>query len=136
MVTRVILRLAECFSTWQPQYSGTDQHLFGVYFANAEVGWAVEALSMIVATRDGGATWQAQTSGTDQILFGVHFANAELGWAVGDEGTIVATRDGGATWQPQTSGTDRRLWGVHFATGHGRSDIPGNPRRRAGGQSL
>ncbi len=103
------------YAPWSPQKSGTTQPLYGVSFADQNVGWAVGGGGTILRTTDGGTTWKAQPSTTTQTLYGVSFANATTGWAVGGRGTLLRTTDGGTTWKAQPSTTTQTLYGVSFA---------------------
>jgi photosystem II stability/assembly factor-like uncharacterized protein len=91
---------------WVRQRSGTNQSLRGVFFADAQHGWAVggegEQDCVITRTTDG-KNWSLVGCPYSRRLGAVSFADAANGWAVGDAGTIFRTGDGGATWYPQTS---------------------------------
>ncbi|MDB6083610.1 MAG: glycosyl hydrolase, partial [Gammaproteobacteria bacterium] len=57
--------------------------LTGVWFADAQVGWAVGHWGAILKTSDGGETWNIQRSDitVDQPLFSVYFESPSVGWA-------------------------------------------------------
>ena len=101
---------------WFSQTSGTSEILGSVCFpVDAQTGYAVAVMGVIVKTTDGGANWVTQTSGTTLSLHSVHFpADALTGYAVGTGATILKTTNGGANWVTQTSGTSQGLYGVHF----------------------
>ena len=100
-------------ASWSTQEM-TGTTLMGVYFTDANTGWAVGLAGQIVNTTDGGASWTAQASGTTATLQDVHFTDANTGWAVGSSGTILHTIDGGATWAAQTAAGAHNLDGVYF----------------------
>ncbi|MEK7269083.1 MAG: YCF48-related protein [Nitrospirota bacterium] len=77
------------------QKSGTEVTLLGVFFRNANMGWAVGAGGAILNTADGGKRWKPVSSGTTVLLTGVFFADALHGWVVGANGTILHSKDGG-----------------------------------------
>src|SRR5207249_1708697 len=75
--------------------------LNGVYFANAQTGWAVGHAGVILRTDDAGETWivQRKDFSVDQPLFSVYFADTSTGWAVGLWSLMLRTGDGGRTWE-------------------------------------
>jgi hypothetical protein len=80
------------------QSNGSTGLLKGIFFTDANTGWAVGAGGVILHTSDGGAGWIGQASGTTGSLYGVHFSDANVGWVVGDFGAILHTTTGGSTW--------------------------------------
>jgi photosystem II stability/assembly factor-like uncharacterized protein len=87
--------------SWSEQNSGTPVDLYGVYFVDAQTGWAVGRDGTIIATQDGGANWKAQRSKTNEALIEVRSLDAHNAWVVGIGGSILATTDGGEKWQYQ-----------------------------------
>jgi photosystem II stability/assembly factor-like uncharacterized protein len=92
---------------WVKQKSGTLAWLYGVYFLDAQTGWAVGSQGTLLHTTDGGATWKAQYSPTLDTIRAVHFFDRETGWLVcerhlaGAEGAgsyLYFTNDGGGEW--------------------------------------
>lgn len=83
---------------WSRQASGTTADLRGVWFTDAENGWAVGDGGTLRRTTDGGATWTGQASGTTEDLTAIQFADASHGWIAGEGGGVLTTSDGGATW--------------------------------------
>jgi PKD repeat protein len=95
-------------------------NLRGVWFTDADNGWAVGDLGRIVRVSDASgpsATFTAQASGTSSRLSGIFMQDGNNGWAVGDGGTIVHTADGGTAWVPQPSGISIRLNAIDFRDG-------------------
>jgi len=100
----IILNTTNGGTTWTEQISVTEQWLYGVYFTDANNGWAVGTewdpnQGLILHTTNGGATWNKQTSGTTEDLFSVCFTDTNNGWVVGV--TTLRTTDGGTTWIEQ-----------------------------------
>ncbi|MFB1500123.1 MULTISPECIES: WD40/YVTN/BNR-like repeat-containing protein [unclassified Thiocapsa] len=79
-------------------------------FADPLHGWAAgndsdldgfdDRMSVIWATRDGGATWEEQYREPTGGIGAVVFANSAVGYAFGRTGLGLKTTDGGQTWQP------------------------------------
>jgi photosystem II stability/assembly factor-like uncharacterized protein len=91
--------------TWTQAKVPVSVMLTGVYFANAQEGWAVGHNGVILYSPDAGENWQVQHSdkqaGGEKIgapLLDVWFANNTIGYAVGAYGYFLTTRDGGASW--------------------------------------
>jgi photosystem II stability/assembly factor-like uncharacterized protein len=118
-IVGTIIHTADGGKTWETQVSGTENHLFTVYFSDKMNGWAAGDLMTIIHTSDGGKTWEPQEVEeiTEENIFaaeviynGLFFHDANEGWLVGEFGTIYHTTDGGTTWkyvdcellQPQT----------------------------------
>ena len=98
----------------QPDYLGNEPlHTFTLYdidFVDAQNGWIVGDLGVILHTSSGGKEkWKHQRGGprfhnsADAVLLGVDFVSKQIGWAVGENGTILHTRNGGVTWESQSS---------------------------------
>jgi len=79
----------------------TDVPMYGVSFANANVGIAVGDSGALFRSSDGGETWTRQDSGTINPLLSVSLVDENIATVVGFQGTILRTVDGGATWMPQ-----------------------------------
>jgi photosystem II stability/assembly factor-like uncharacterized protein len=83
-------------NSWSALATGNSLPLRGVYFLDAQRGWAVGSLGTILATRDGGRTWSLQRRGGRRAaLLGI-FAHADripleaLARVCGDEGYLTA----------------------------------------------
>lgn len=100
-----------------------------VYFVDADYGWAVGHLGVVLHSRDGGESWSKQLDGVqaaqlalssakqladeqliksaqwlvadgpDKPLLDVYFADRQNGFVVGAYGLALRTQDGGASWQ-------------------------------------
>jgi hypothetical protein len=109
---------AGCFTTsnggetWEQQYTGAISDLQGVSYANSTKIVAVELLSKICRSVDGGRDWVlVDTLRTGAHLYGIAMHNA-IGYVVGAQGTILHTLDTGATWFAEESGTSTDLSGI------------------------
>lgn len=83
------------------------QFINGIYFADANTGWAVGNRGSISYTSNGGTNWGYQPSGTSTTvnLEDVYF-NSGLGWVVGNPGVVIKTTNGGVTFiQPISNET-------------------------------
>ena len=119
-----LIALAIGFVLILPPSSGVpDAALYGVFFVDANNGWAVGTplgdYGTIVHTTDGGDNWQQQID--DDIpkvaLRSVFFPESTTGWAVGDKkdghGTILRTTNAGVDWTRQTTGVpDIHLYSI------------------------
>ena len=85
--------------------------LWGVCFADSNIGTAVGYEGIIIRTMDGGDSWTSQASGTGNSLQGVCFYDTMHGWVVGRD-IILYTKDGGNTWIKQDHGRYVSLTGV------------------------
>lgn len=102
-------------TSWTSQNSGiVDDPLNGVFFLDANTGWACGDAGNILVTADGGSTWNPQTSGTTQDLNNLQFLDANNGWCVGSGGIVLKTTDGGVTWTAETSGTSQDIFGIQM----------------------
>jgi len=93
--------------SWKQSSSPVNTALTGVYFADADTGWAVGHDAVVMATQDAGKTWKVQYSDPDREspLLDIWFQKDGLtGYAVGAYGFVLATKDGGATWEEQFLG--------------------------------
>jgi photosystem II stability/assembly factor-like uncharacterized protein len=127
---------------WYPQSPGVSNGLRGVWFVDADTGWAVSSYREIIHSTDGGDTWLHQDDGQyyPHEYNDVCFVDDQTGWVVGHGwslgGTILHTSDGGATWVEQDHPSDYELNSVFFldadrgwAVG-GYFDIYGSNHRR------
>lgn len=95
---------------WRTFSSPTSSYLYGVDFANANLGFAVGYSGRII--RWNGASWSNVNSPTSQILYAVAFGDASNAFAVGSNGWII--RWSGASWQRVSSPVGNHLFGVAF----------------------
>lgn len=87
--------------SWSQSRVPTRSMLTGVWFHNAELGWAVGHDATVLKTTDGGATWRLVNFQPDLLLplFDVWFADEVNGMAVGPYGFVLKTTDGGESWE-------------------------------------
>ena len=75
---------------------------YGIFFLNAQTGYAVGTSGEIVFTNDTGNTWALQNSSVTSTLTNVFFIDSLTGWASGyDHSTILHTVNGGIAWVRQ-----------------------------------
>ncbi len=89
--------------TWRQSPVPTRANLTGVFFLNAQLGWAVGHDEVILRSEDGGESWTRQhyAPEKEQPLLDVWFGDADNGLAFGAYGTILSSHDGGGTWSEQ-----------------------------------
>ncbi|TWT78255.1 Ycf48-like protein precursor [Posidoniimonas polymericola] len=100
-----------------------DAALRGVFFLDAQRGWAVGDHGVILGTEDGGRSWGRQATPVECPLSGVVFVDRRYGWAVGgvttpfthtSHGVLLHTDNGGYTWNVLPDPLLPRLRGVRF----------------------
>ncbi len=89
--------------SWRQSPVPTRANLTGVFFLNAQLGWAVGHDEVILRSEDGGETWTRQhyAPEKEQPLLDVWFSDADHGLAFGAYGSILSSHDGGRTWSEQ-----------------------------------
>lgn len=87
-------------STWLQAQVPVKSTLTGVYFTNAQTGWAVGHDATILHTKDGGASWQIQQylPKLEKPLLDIVFKDENNGIAIGAYGMFYRTVDGGENW--------------------------------------
>jgi photosystem II stability/assembly factor-like uncharacterized protein len=87
--------------SWTQAKVPTRSMLTGVWFHDADLGWAVGHDAAILKTTDGGASWRLVHFAPDLLLpfFDVWFSDEDNGIAVGAYGFVMSTSDGGETWE-------------------------------------
>ncbi len=93
-----ILRTTNGGSDWISQISGTSNSLYGVSFADTNIGFAVGYNGTIINTTNGGENWLLQSSGTESWLYSISIISVSNATAVGSFGTILHTTNGGVTF--------------------------------------
>ncbi|HRX78790.1 MAG TPA: YCF48-related protein [Pirellulaceae bacterium] len=123
-----ILRSADHGRTWQLLHTGQSLPIHAMTFKDARRGWAVGALGMILATKDGGETWAPQHGGgTRAAMLGLFAESSDVPLEVlarycGDEGYIgvvesLARRDVEMSSGKTASDEQRLAAGVVAASG-------------------
>jgi photosystem II stability/assembly factor-like uncharacterized protein len=101
-----VWRTTDGGATWDQHFIGTSSWIEGIFFIDANRGWAYGGNGTIRTTGDGGQTWSPQSSGTGNFVQVVLFLDPLEGWAAGGLGSgngfIRHTTNGGANWTPQT----------------------------------
>ena len=86
--------------------------VFGLAFANAEVGWAVGGSGFVLQTQDGGVHWTQQHGPLEVApdLYDILATPSGALLACGTGGALFRSVDGGATWSvpPHPPATDLR----------------------------
>jgi photosystem II stability/assembly factor-like uncharacterized protein len=90
-----------------PSFSG-DASLHGVFFLNADLGWACGDRGTILVTVNGGGSWDVVPTGHEGTLRFIYFKNPKEGIALGgasvglagiSQALILETIDGGRRWK-------------------------------------
>ncbi len=96
-------------TTWEKSDIKLRADLNGIYFLDANHGWAVGANGLIVSTSNG-SDWERQICKVDKVLElntvlkNVYFVNKDVGYAVGQNDTIISTKNGGRHWETLQGG--------------------------------
>lgn len=90
---------------------------WGVYFANADTGWAVGEGGAIIKTTNGGQKWIWFESGFENTIRTVAAVNnGQRVIAAGDGGIILISEDAGESWNTLPSGTTDNIWNMQMVT--------------------
>lgn len=103
-------------SLWTRENSGTTADLYGVYFLNDSIGYAVGDSGTILRTRDAGGTWSKSSLG-NITLRAVQFLDSTTGYVVGygdSGGVILKTTDAGDNWDTITTKASGLCLAEHF----------------------
>ncbi|MCG9126946.1 hypothetical protein JT359_05025 [Candidatus Poribacteria bacterium] len=84
--------------SWQKSEIKIPAELTGIYFLDADHGWAIGQKGMIANTTNG-KDWDIQISKVDTTLRSIYFVNKDVGYAVGENETILSSKNGGRTWK-------------------------------------
>ncbi len=110
-------------NTWELQNVFPSEHLFGLYFANPNVGWLATANDLfpsvvgILRTLDGGRTWQHKMVFRDGAT--VFFLDEQRAWATLSQLNLMVTHDGGDTWRLIPKAGMYGMWFVSPSDGWG-----------------
>jgi photosystem II stability/assembly factor-like uncharacterized protein len=90
------------------------QQLWGIDFANSDIGWVAGSGGFIAKTIDGGKSWSLQSVNvTNKWLRHIWAYDENIVWIVGDNGVILKSKDGGDKWDFQGYGlTTNNLNGI------------------------
>jgi len=126
----VMLKTTDGGITWNllPP-TGNTQTIYGIYFTDANTGYASDFNGNILRTFDGGASWAIQNVAGGQ-LNSIVFTDSNTGYVVGRDGVILKTTDAGSSWFGLGSGTNYFLSDIKFrdaSTGFAvGGDVTGN----------
>jgi len=121
----LLARTADGGTTWEWVDTGVNGSM-GVGFAlvqgdvdfpDAQHGWAVGGLGVIVHTMDGGITWAQQTLTCDwpecpKRLFAVEMIDSQTGWIGGED--LYRTTDSGENWLQQETDVPGDIYAMQF----------------------
>ncbi|GAA5165322.1 P-loop NTPase fold protein [Viridibacterium curvum] len=82
--------------------------LSGVYFIDAQLGWAVGGNGAVLKTEDGGESWTVVNVGAETHFGGVVFsADGKRGWVLPAQssGAARVSQDGGRSWSASSLGS-------------------------------
>ena len=97
---------------------GPSRPLLGVWFRDAQTGYAVGAYGQAFRTADGGASWSSMGAALPNPE-GLHY-NAIAGGEgntlaiAGEAGRVYRSNDGGGSWKGSETGYSGQLYGVLF----------------------
>jgi hypothetical protein len=95
-----LIQKAAADGSWETRPSGVKADLFGISFANSEVGWAVGQGGTVLRTTDGGATWTRMPNPTSEDLVRVGAISPTKVNVITRSGQTLQSTDGGQTWKP------------------------------------
>ncbi len=97
----LVLRSFDGGRNWETLNTGVKEQLWGIWFTNRKIGFAVGSNGIIIRTDNGGNDWHVIPSGYSNLFYDVRFNSAGVGIATGSN-LILKTIDGGDTWNPVT----------------------------------
>ncbi len=123
-----IIHTSDGGATWLTQanpYVTFNPILYGIYFANADTGWAVGGDNgsyptfinrrVILHTTNGGNSWEFQFDQSGEWPFYcVNFSSSTDGYAAGQFGDILHTTDGGLNWTEKTPVSSYQPFSLYF----------------------
>lgn len=101
---------------WIIQNSGTTDHLYDVYFINAQTGWACGNNGTLLKTTNRGNNWVNINSIVTESVQSIHFVNENTGW-IGTRynGKIYKSTNGGINWFQQVYSDNHAFNSIFFA---------------------
>jgi photosystem II stability/assembly factor-like uncharacterized protein len=113
-----ILHTTNGGEVWQPQTSGSNNHLYDVKFWNGNLGYIVADNGGFLYTTNGGVNWTEKIVREDYRFEEMSFVNPTTGWMVGwnwdYEGIVLQTTNGGTSWEDKTPMNAGSLYSVSF----------------------
>ncbi|MFL5331329.1 MAG: YCF48-related protein [Gemmataceae bacterium] len=116
----VIFHSADSGKTWQLQPTGQSVPLNAVQFLDADHGWAVGELGVVLATSDGGKTWTPQRRGGQRAaVLSIHANESavplDIAAYLGGDGFLVAATTA-TTADPATAPSTRAMMPLRLQT--------------------
>jgi photosystem II stability/assembly factor-like uncharacterized protein len=106
-----------CPAQWIQQSSGTNYHLWDIFFTSVQTGWIAADSSYhgkLLKTTNGGENWISLNYGSNKGLWGIYFINPNTGWVAGDYGVVGKTTNAGQNWMVQNIDTTEFFNQVFF----------------------
>ncbi len=110
----IILKTTDNGNNWQTKFTGTNEILFGISFADYNNGVVVGWNGTILKTSDQGENWNEENKITDKYLRDICFLDNKIGIIVGGSGEILRSDDGGSDWGKINSNSYSGLYSVFF----------------------
>lgn len=104
------------------EVAALDEIIYGLYFLNDQIGYAVGEYGKIYKCTDGNTSWTMIDSVGEKDLTAIDFIDSQTGYVVSYNGILGKTTDGGNTWDIVDTlgymGGDisdtYELWDIHF----------------------
>jgi len=103
------------------EVAALDEIIYGVYFLDDQIGYAVGEHGRIFKCTDGNTSWSLIDSVGEKDLNAIDFIDSQIGYVVSWNGILGKTSDGGNTWDVvdtlgyvNDSTAINELWDIHF----------------------
>lgn len=115
----IVLLYSNSFSqaSWNPQTSGTNENLNGIYLVNANTGYVVGNNGTVRRTTNGGQSWVAKNFPVNTNNLCVYFQNAMTGFVGNQNAFVYKTTDGGNTWEANGAASTYAVTSVTMTSG-------------------
>lgn len=101
---------------WIQQTSGTLENLNGIYFTDANTGWAVGNNGLVLKTTNGGNIWFSQYFPVTSHNTCVFFATNTTGYVGNYNSFVYKTTDGGNNWNALNISSTYPITSLYFLT--------------------
>ncbi len=118
-----IVMINSLFSQWESQDSGVNDNIYGVYFLDENigfaVGWGASAGGVALKTTNGGENWNSTILSNNSFVFSVTFIDEVNGFAAGclnqgSSGAIFRTTNAGDTWTITSQSSTYGFYDIDF----------------------